>query len=534
MGKLSRAGWGEGAGGTEAKGPAQEEGTLDALSGALRTSIERSRQKRVCRDVSVRRLDKIAQRGRDEAFRQLTEHIHEVFWLTDLADNRVLYVSPMYETVWGRSAERLLENAHAWTDAIHAEDRARVIEAWERDALRGEFDEVYRIVRPDGTVRWIHDRGFPIRNEDGEVYRLAGLAEDITDRRRVEEALRLSGEQLRSIAESSADYIMMLDSEARIVFINRTLPDVSPAEAIGTAVYDWVAPRFWPTMKACFDEVLATGRDGVYTVEYEAADGSLRTFESRVGPVMREGRVQALVVNSRDITHRLNLEAEIRDSHARLERLTERLYAIREDERAEIAREIHDQLGQGLTGLRLDIAWILDRVGSGDEALSERLRHSLEVLDRTLGSVRDLAIKLRPACLDDLGLDAAVEAFVRDRCSRARIECSVRGGVNGYPVSREQATATYRIMQEAVTNVIRHADARRVDIRLGGGGGTLLMEVRDDGIGITDEQVVSRDSVGLTGMRERARACGGTLTIGRPDEGGTSVQLRLPLEPSGA
>jgi len=487
----------------------------------------------ICRDISDRRRAEHSRRHNQEVFRQLAEHIHEVFWLTDLKDNRVVYASPMYETVWGRTVEELYENPHDWVDAIHPEDRPKVMAAWEKDAIHGRFDATYRVRRPDGSVRWIHDRGFPIRNEAGEVYRLAGLAEDITERKRVEEALRFSGEQLRSITESAPDYIMMLDREARIVFINRTVPDLTVAEVIGSTAYDWVPPQFRSHMRECFERVLTTGRPDNYVVEYDL-DGTTLTFESRVGPIMRDGDVFALAVNSRDVTDRLDMESEVRDSTDRLRRLTERLHAVREDERASISREIHDQLGQTLTGIRLDVAWLKDRLPPEGDELAERAGHALGLIAEALDGVRDLSKRLRPASLDDLGLEAAAEAYLNDLGQMTGVEWTVDGQIDGYELNAPCATAAYRILQEAATNITRHARAAQAHVRLWVEDGELRMNVHDDGLGITAEQIDNSDSVGLTGMQERARALGGLLRVERPDSGGTAVNLSIPLEPSGA
>ena len=480
--------------------------------------------------ISEHRQSERDRRHTLEVFRQLAEHIHEVFWLTDIKNNRVVYVSPMYETVWGRSAEELYERPHDWADAIHPEDRPRVLEAWTRDASDGRFEETYRVCRPDGSVRWIRDRGFPIRNETGEVYRLAGLAEDITDRKRAHEALRFSGEQLRSITESSPDFIMMLDTEARIVFVNRALPDLTPAQMVGSTVYDWVDSRFRGGMRECFRRVLSTGRPDHFTVQYDL-NGTPLTLESRVGPIMRDGEVLALAVNSRDITDRLEMELEIRDSNARLQRLTDRLHAIREEERASISREIHDQLGQLLTGLRLDVAWLKDRLPPDDDQLLDRAGHAMWLIADALEGVRDLSKRLRPASLDDLGLEAAAEAYLSDLGRVTGLDWSVDGRLEGCRPSAKRATAAFRIMQEAVTNITRHARAARVSVRLWVDRGDLCMDVIDDGVGISVEQIEDRDSIGIAGMRERARACGGVLTVERPADGGTAISLRMPLNP---
>jgi PAS domain S-box-containing protein len=131
----------------------------------------------------------IALKNSEERFRQLAESIREVFWLTDVAENRMIYISPGYETVWGRSCEALYQSPDAWLDAVHPDDNERVRQALERQET-GAYDEEYRIVHPDRSIRWIHDRAFPIRDTTGEVYRIAGIAEDITERRRAQEDLR--------------------------------------------------------------------------------------------------------------------------------------------------------------------------------------------------------------------------------------------------------------------------------------------------------------------------------------------------------
>ncbi len=131
----------------------------------------------------------------DPGFRQLAESIGTVFWMTDLANSRLIYVSPGYERIWGRTAAGLLASERDWSDAIHQEDRDRVLQAVSASHATGEYDQEYRIVRPDGSLRWIHDRAFPVRNVAGDLYRLAGIAEDITDRRRLEQEIFEMGDR---------------------------------------------------------------------------------------------------------------------------------------------------------------------------------------------------------------------------------------------------------------------------------------------------------------------------------------------------
>ncbi|MDT8317270.1 MAG: PAS domain-containing protein [bacterium] len=147
-------------------------------------------------DITERKLADMAIRESEERFRQLAENIEEVFWLTDWKDNRVVYTSPSFETVWGKKRELLYRDSMEWTESIHPDDRKGVEDAFLNLVASGGFDIEYRIVQPGGSIRWIHDKGFPVKNDEGNVYRVAGIAHDITERKRVEEKLRQSEERL--------------------------------------------------------------------------------------------------------------------------------------------------------------------------------------------------------------------------------------------------------------------------------------------------------------------------------------------------
>jgi len=218
--------------------------------------------------------------------------------------------------------------------------------------------------------------------------------------------------------------------------------------------------------------------------------------------------------------------------------LAARLEATREEERTAIARDIHDELGQMLTALKMDVAWIDRRAksteGIAPGALRDKLKEVAQMTDTILGEVRRIASELRPGILDDLGLTAALswqgEQFER----RTGIACTVDAAVDDRHLGRDVATAVFRVFQEALTNVVRHADATHVDVTFGERDGQLILEVRDDGKSIRAEDLHNPRSLGLLGMRERARRLGGTATFARNEPTGTIVTLRLPraAEPS--
>lgn len=161
-----------------------------------------------------------ALKNSEERFRQLAESIHEVFWLTDLSKNQMLYVSPAYEEIWGRSCSRLYTSPWEWAEALHPEDRERVLSAVQTKQITGTYEEEYRVVRPDGSVRWVRDRAFPITDKDGQVFRITGIADDITERKRSEEKLRESESKFRQLIEQVSDGIMISDKYGNFVLVN--------------------------------------------------------------------------------------------------------------------------------------------------------------------------------------------------------------------------------------------------------------------------------------------------------------------------
>jgi signal transduction histidine kinase len=231
---------------------------------------------------------------------------------------------------------------------------------------------------------------------------------------------------------------------------------------------------------------------------------------------------------NRMVTRRAEAEAELRASKNELEALSFRLLQLQEEERTRIAREIHDELGQRLTALKIDVGGLLQTVSAEGERkpMIERIRRAL---DETVASVRRIAAELRPPTLDDFGFLAALETDIRSFEQRTGIECDLSLPSTSLVLPPEVETAAYRIVQEALTNVARHANASRVEIRLRIRDHEVLLDVRDDGRGLNGADLHRRGSLGLIGMRERARQIGATLDIQGVDGKGTIVSLRIPV-----
>lgn len=220
------------------------------------------------------------------------------------------------------------------------------------------------------------------------------------------------------------------------------------------------------------------------------------------------------------------LETQLRDLSAHLE-------SAREEERRGIAREIHDELGQALTAIKMDIAWILRRASAETplprESLLEKLAAMSDVTDQVIQQVRRISSELRPGVLDDLGLIAAIEWLAQEFEEKTGTLCVVRSNATDAPVGHALATAVFRIFQEALTNVARHARAQHVEVKVELSAESLVLEVRDDGVGISPEAAQSPTSLGLLGVRERAHRLGGSVTVRPGTPKGTTLSLRVPV-----
>ena len=241
------------------------------------------------------------------------------------------------------------------------------------------------------------------------------------------------------------------------------------------------------------------------------------------------GQPVSLSGTAQDITERKEAERALRESHDRLRKLTGRLQAVRENERTHIAREIHDELGQRLTAIKIDLSWSLSLIQDSDEDLLRRIRSALRLVEETVDTVREISRDLRPPVLDQLGLEAAIDWQVEEFGNRTGCKTKLTVQAENVRFDEHRDITVFRILQEALTNTARHAAADSIQVSLGASENELVLEVCDNGRGISDQAIDSNDSIGLIGMRERAGSLGGKIEINRRAEGGTALILRVPL-----
>jgi len=488
------------------------------------------------RDITARYEAEEALRESEQRFRELAENIHEVFWMSDPENTRMFYVSPAYETIWGRRRETLYSSPASWLDAIHPDDKERMTRTRTNRDPAFPHDNTYRIVRPDGSVRWIRDRGFPVRDENRAVVRFAGIAEDITGRKQTAEAQERALSLMLATLESTADGILVVNTDGKIEAFNslfarmwrlsdEVLASKEDARALNCVLDQLNEPeKFLEKVHYLYGHPEERSFDRLVF-----KDG--RVFERYSRPQLIGGRVAGRVWSFRDATERTQAAKELEEANRQLRFLSRRLFEVQEKERQHLARELHDEIGQALTAAKINLQSVTDNVGSVTVA---RLQETIAILDRLLGQVRQISLDLRPSMLDDLGLVPALRSLLDQQGRRASV--AVRFSARRMPdgLDPDIQTTCFRIAQEAITNAVRHAGAKRIDIDLRSEHGKFRLRVRDNGIGFDTESTPAQTmGLGLIGIKERAALVGGSAKIISSPNKGTTVEVSLPLQASG-
>jgi two-component system sensor histidine kinase UhpB len=377
----------------------------------------------------------------------------------------------------------------------------------------------------------------PLRDAGGAVTHVLGSGVDVTARHEAEAALRLSQARLADAQRAAHVGSWEWDPVRDVALWSDELFSVYGVDrsAFEGTFQSFLARAYPPDLELTNDVVRrALARPGpiAYDHRIQRPDGAVRMLHTRGEVIIdAEGRPTRLVGSCWDIT-------EIWESRQQLRALAARLDAIREDERRALSREIHDRLGQDLTALKLDLTGLRARLpAGGDHELEERAARMEGLIDRALATARRVAADLRPTLLEDLGLPTAIEEQARDFQARTGVACTVNAAPDGSDLAAlapNVALTLFRILQEALTNVARHAQASHVTIALGRAESDVVLTVEDDGRGIAPADLERRSSLGLVGMRERALVVGGTVTVAPRPAGGTVVTARVPLPPPGA
>jgi PAS domain S-box-containing protein len=488
-------------------------------------------------DVSQHVLAEAALRESESRFRHLLASLDDVVWAAAIEDGRMLYISEAAERVYGWPMDAFFGDPQIWLRAVLPADQEHVHEAFDALAASGHAECEYRIVRGDGEVRWLHERRSVIRDEAGAPGRIAGIASDITARKQAEERLRASEESFRALASVSPVGIFRTDARGACLYVNRKWCEIAGMEEDQAHGHGWErALHPDDRLPVTIEWYAAAARGGFYLDEcrFQRPGGGVTWVISQATPEHDEnGDVIGYVGCLTDINERKAAEEALRASSLRIEALSRRMLQLQEEERRALARELHDEVGQQLGALRLNLDAL--RRGLSDGVAQGRLTDCAEIVDTTIAQIRDRALDLRPAVLDDLGLKPALDSYGKRQAMRSGCAIEVKASPLPSNATGEQQSALFRIAQESVNNALRHSQASRIEIAVRFEEGASVLSVRDDGIGFDVGATLAREytgtGLGLPGMRERAELLGGTFEIRSEPGAGTEVVARIPVEP---
>lgn len=385
----------------------------------------------------------------------------------------------------------------------------------------------------NGNQLWVNLTISPIINENGEVIGLSSLGEDITQRKITELALIQNEEMFRNVWENSADGMRLVDDDAKIKLVNRAFCDLVEMP------YEKLIGQFF---NICYfngnENEIKKFRDNIKFNQIPTRQiTTVKLWNGKEIPVEisnsfidLQDNKRVLLSIFRDISEQKEFERKIRVSEEKYRRLALHLQTIREQERAKIAQDIHDHLGQQLTALYFEVSSIRTMRNWTKKSIEERLDSINKLIDQLIESVQRISAELRPAILDDLGLIPAIEWEASAFQKRTGIETHIRKKVYDLRVSKSVATIVYRILQEALTNVARHSKASEVVIDLSLQNGDFKMVIKDNGIGFPEEKFADPSSIGLIGMKERAYSVKGDLKIESKPNKGTKITLTIPID----
>ena len=448
-------------------------------------------------------------------------------WDWNIGTNEV-YVSPLGKSQLGFADYEIGNRGEEWETRVHPEDRERVIATVKAvlESQSASCEMECRVRVKDGSYRWVLTRASVLRDPDGRPYRMLGSHLDITERKRAEERLR----EYEKVVESLQDMIVVVDRDGRYLIANRAYLEYRGLEredVVGHLVPELVDPEALWVVKNKLDECFQ-GKVVLYEMRHPYPILGTRDLFVSYYPIRGPAGIDRAACVLEDITERKRVEAELQRSLGQLRQLAERLETVREEERTRAARAMHDGLGQALTAIKIDLTALLRDLPPDQGPPALRRQSIMMLLDEAIQSIRRIATELRPAILDDLGLAAAVEWAAEEFQARTGTKCQISLPDADIAMDTERATALFRILQESLTNVARHANASQVSVRLAKDEGHLLLEVLDNGRGIDERQLSIVHSLGILGMRERALLLGGSLTISGAPGQGTAVRVRIP------
>ncbi len=468
-------------------------------------------------------------RNSNQRFELIAKTTNDAIWEISF-ETQEAWGNEMHQRLYGLTVEDPVADHQQWEEHIHPEEREQIIRSFEEALHSNEnvWISEYRFFY--GNKEWIniYDRTYIQRDAKGKPIRMMGNMMDITERKKAEAALQQSEEKYRTLVEQASDGIFISDQSGVFYIVNSAGCDLSGyslEELKQMTIYDLAEPEDLRLNPFQFEK-LKNEKGATSERKMLKKDGTVIDIEVNA-KFLSDGRFLAFI---RDITERKKAEQELKESYKAIRKLTSHLEKIREEERTNISREIHDELGQQLTVLKMDISWLNKKIKHlADASVLQRVDDMLVMLNETVNSVRRISSDLRPSLLDDLGLVVAVEWQLSEFEKRSGIKTIFIGDEIGMEINRDIATGLFRIFQESLTNAAKHAEATEITVSLQKINDHLILHIRDNGVGYENEAVKNKKTLGILGMQERTLMMGGEYRIKSDAGTGTSIEIMVPL-----
>ena len=454
-------------------------------------------------------------------------------WDLDLIHNQLTWSDQAFQ-LFEIDPKRFEATYEAFLATVHPEDRGKVDLAYRQSLLdRSPYEITHRLLMADGRIKWVTERGKSYFDAAGKPLRSIGTVQDITEQKSAEMAVREAYTLLQTIIDALPVRIFWKDRELRFLGCNLAVARDAglghPDQLIGKDDTQMAWAEQAARYRADDCRVIETGVSIISTIEPQTtADGRTVWLSTSKVPLknIREETIGVLGVYE-DITQQVHAREALLQSREQLRDLAAHQETLLEEERKRIARDIHDELGQLLSTLRLDLGLLRNQYAQ-DAELVRRVQQMNALIDNTIDFARQVAGNLRPASLD-LGIVAAIESLADEFREHGHIDCEIHASDRRIELPDGSAIAVFRIVQESLTNIARHSDASSVHIEISTEGADFLLYIRDNGQGFDLEGQYVREGHGLIGMRERVRALGGSLAIDSRPGKGTRITLRLKV-----
>ncbi len=490
-------------------------------------------------DITYRKEAELYHGRLEENYELLVSSIDGIVWEFDPVTQRFLAVSQQAERLLGYPAAQWVEEPGFWENHIHPDDRDWVINYCHSNSqVSQSYEFTYRMIAADGHAVWLRDIVRVVRKEGAPVL-LKGIMIDISSEKKIIDELVRAGELHSLVMKATTDVIWDWDLENNTLNWNdnfylmlgydkkSTAPHIDSWE---NSIHPEDRQRVVEGIRKAIND-----QEKVWSSEYRflKADGGYIEIYDRGYLIANEaGKPVRMIGSMVDITVQKQVQEELSHSYKTIRELSEHLQNIREEERKNIAREIHDELGQQVTVMKMEITWLITKMQAEEPLVRQKMEGLLELLKETVSSIRRISSELRPSLLDDLGLRAAMEWHIREFGKRTGVKTSFSAFSGELELSDTIKVTFFRILQECLTNVARHAEASAVHIDIKYHNSLIVMTVSDDGKGMDLARLKHGKTYGILGMQERARMIGGSYLIKSHPGKGTQISVKIPWQES--